>query len=334
MKYISIIVLLAGSQIIFCQAFEWNSGFHGFFDNREYFNKYTTPQTIFGSRIYFELGFSIKENHHFKGGFNYMHEFGSKEKWIDPDAILYYNFSNEKTKFFFGSFPRKGLIKQPSILLSDTLDYYRTNVEGIFAELKKNWGYQNIWLDWTSRQTITNNEAFLLGGSGMLQKNKFILQEHFQMYHHAGTAVDTAFHIRDNAGAVIQAGFDFSSSTIFDSLVILTGYTYSYDRLRHTYDFKHYHGSLTEVLIQYKFFGIKETFYTGDGQVQLYGDGFYKSYVYNRLDLFVYPFYKDNVDVKIQYSIHDVPSKIDFSGYIHVYVNFGGRIKVKENYLN
>ena len=68
----------------FGQNFEWKTGFHGFFDNREYFNDYTDPQTIFGSRLFAEAGFALNDYNRFKAGLNFLYEFGSKGDLLAP----------------------------------------------------------------------------------------------------------------------------------------------------------------------------------------------------------------------------------------------------------
>ena len=108
------------------QTFEWRTGFHGFFDNREYFNQYTSDQTMFGSRIYAEAGVSTDDHNHFMAGLSYLYEFGNKNDLIAPDIILYYHGNKGPLNFFFGAFPRKELIDQPLMLLTDTLSYYRS----------------------------------------------------------------------------------------------------------------------------------------------------------------------------------------------------------------
>ena len=60
------------------QHFIYKAGYFGFFDNREYFNEFVNDQTIFGSRIYGELGYSFNENNRIMAGADYLYEFGSK----------------------------------------------------------------------------------------------------------------------------------------------------------------------------------------------------------------------------------------------------------------
>jgi hypothetical protein len=88
-KYIITAILIpVTAYAVQSQVFNWELRYHGFFDNREYFNKYTIDQTIFGSRISGELGCSFNENNRIMAGADYLYEFGSKGEWIAPDVTF------------------------------------------------------------------------------------------------------------------------------------------------------------------------------------------------------------------------------------------------------
>jgi len=148
------------------QQFEWQAGFDGFLDNREFHNSFQEPQTMFGSRFSIELGGSINKEHRFRGGFNYLYEFGGPPDAWKPNPVLYYQYDKKPFTFFMGAFPRRRIINFPLALLTDTLNYYRPNVEGVYLDVKGDWGYQDVFLDWTSRQTDTEFEQFMFGLSG------------------------------------------------------------------------------------------------------------------------------------------------------------------------
>jgi hypothetical protein len=321
--FLSLVLL---SLVATSQNFEWKSGFHGFFDNREYFNEYTDPQTIFGSRISVEGGFAVNENNRFKAGINYLYEFGSKGDLIAPDIIMYYNGQFKHINFYIGAFPRRNLIDHPLILLKDTLEYFRPNIEGMFLEFKTRMFYHNVWIDWTSRQTNTRRETFLIGGEGMIRKNIFFYRHNFIMYHYASPAIPVPDdHIRDNGGLTASIGADLSSKIPLDSLMLTSGIAVSYDRIRNIYDFNFPVGWLSELMLVHKGFGIKGLYYNGDRQILLYGEGFYKSKQYGRLDLF----YESNnsriIRGKLQFSFHFIPGTIDSSQSFTVYLCLDGK---------
>ena len=320
MAVITLCILTGG------QDFEWKTGFDGFFDNREYFNEFTEPQTMFGSRLYAETGFAVNSHNRFKAGLSYLYEFGSKGDLLAPDITMYYNGHSEHLNFFIGAFPRRKIINHPRILLEDTLLYYRPNVDGIFLEFRAHRCYHNIWVDWTSRQTDTKRETFLIGGEGMVKKGIFFYKHDFIMYHYAGPAVALPDdHIRDNGGVTVNAGINLSSKLNLDSILFTSGVAVSYDRIRNVYDFNFPVGWLSTIQIIHKGFGINGLYYLGDSQILLYGDGFYRSKKYGRVDLFYEINNQGRVNGILQFSFHFVPGEINSSQSFTINISLEGR---------
>jgi len=205
------------------QKFEWKAGLDGFLDNREYFS-IDIPQTIFGSRAWGEVGASLSEMHHLSVGMNYLYEFGHDLSAHTPVATMYYTYDDEKINFQIGSFPRRNLLEYPIALLSDTLQYYRPNIQGAYLGYRGIWGYQNVFIDWTSRQTDENPETFLFGFSGKVQKGILFLNHHLLMGHFARKGIpDPDYHLRDNGGFHITIGTNLSDSSPLDSLSFSMG---------------------------------------------------------------------------------------------------------------
>ncbi|MBN2213331.1 MAG: hypothetical protein JW723_03725 [Bacteroidales bacterium] len=307
------------------QSFDWRTGFYGFFDNREYFNLYTDDQTMFGSRIYAEAGFSLNDHNSFMGGFNYLYEFGSKGDLIAPDIVIYYHGEKGPLNFYLGAFPRKGLINQPPMLLTDTLFYYRPNSEGMFLEFRKSFGYHNIWIDWTGRKTNTRRETFLMGGTGRFGKGAVFYEHHFVMYHYAAPAITVPDdHLRDNAGLTAVCGLNLSRKVPVDSAFISSGIGFSLDRIRNVYDFRTRIGWYTELGAEHKGFGIHGTCYLGDSHTIIYGDRFYSSDSYQRIDLYYTKSPSSLISGKLQFSFHFVPGVVDYSQMLVIVINLNG----------
>jgi hypothetical protein len=316
------------------QQFEWKTGFFGFFDNREYFNEFIIPQTIGGSSLSAEAGFAINPRNHFRAGLGYTYEYGSKGDYLLPDVILYFKGEWKPATFYIGSFPRHELIEHPLAMMTDTLLYYRPMVEGLYIEHRREWGYQNIWLDWTSRQTETKRETFLIGATGRIHKGLFLFQHHFLMYHFAGPAVDIpGDHIRDNGGYCAMPGLNLGHMLGLDTVTISTGFLMSYDQLRHVYDMRFMWGSLTDVNINHKGFGLHGAYYRGDGQVHLYGDGFYKSASYGRADVYYQKAWHDKIAGKLTFSFHFLPGNLDFSFAVHMRAYMDGSVRMGNKHL-
>ena len=309
------------------QELEWDLGLDGFLDNREYYNSVQYPQTIFGSRTWLELGGNIDQVHRLRAGLNYMFEFGSSYDAVRPSPILYYQLHYQPFEFYIGAFPGRKLLDYPLALLTDTLNYYRPNIEGMYFGYRYYWGYENVFIDWTSRQTDSDPEQFMFGFSGRFNYNIFFTTHHFLMGHFAKPKIPPPdFHIRDNGGFDLNLGVDFSKLTFFDTLTLSAGVLVSLDRIRGVYDgWKTPAGFIGQASLSYRGLGLGGTYYRGQGHELLYGDSFYKAKSYGRMDISWQPFRKNNVSAKIAFCIHFIENSIDYSQQVLVSINIGGR---------
>jgi len=325
LKYIFLPLFILFAQITFCQVFEWKAGFTGIADNREYFNTVTVPQTIFGSRVTLECGLNVDKFHQFRVGFNYLYEYGSTITSRQPDPVIYYKGYKEPLTLFIGAFPRKNLLLYPLVLLTDTLNYFRPNIEGMLLMVNGKWGYQNLWIDWTSRQTDTERETFLFGLSGRINKGILFFTHHLLMYHFAGSKIPIPDDsIRDNGGGVFRFGMDLSGATRLDSLIFSAGSIISFDRIRKTGEWQTPSGILSEINATYKGFGIRTLYYRGEGHQLLYGDGFYKADSYGRTDFYFTPINSTHVKGRFTYSLHFIEGKTDNSQSFILSIDING----------
>ena len=206
--------------------------------------------------------------------------------------------------------------------------YYRPNIEGLYGGYSWNWGQQNAFLDWTSRQTDTNHERFMAGTSGRFFFKDFFLSNYFLMSHFAGKATyDPDHSLRDNMGYNVDVGVDLSRKTFLDSLCIRAGILGSLDRTRSQGDaWQTPAGFLGQATIIYKFAGVSATYYAGEGQTFLYGDPFYRLERYGRLDLIVLPFRTGPVQLKLDFGMHFVKGQVDYSQQLWLTFDLDGTI--------
>jgi hypothetical protein len=273
------------------------------------------PQTIFGSRIAGEIGGSFGGAHRLRAGLDYMYEFGGDIDELPPVVIMYYQYDRTPFTFYMGVFPRRDLLDYPLALLNDTLNYYRPYMEGIYLSAEKPWGFQNVFIDWTSRQTDVRHERFMFGFSGRINISRFFVSHHFLMGHFAGPGIPIpGHHLRDNGGFDINLGIDLSGATILDTLSFSAGGLVSLDRTRGVDDgWQTPAGFLGQAQAVYRFAGIRTTLYLGEGHTFLYGDAFYKAASYARIDLFVIPFRSPRIKSRINWAIHLVDGHVDYS---------------------
>lgn len=292
--------------------------FHGFLDNREYFNLYAPDVTIFGCRTAVSGIYDFGSNHTFQAGVSQLLLFG-QHSFFPPEILVNYRHHTSKFDFRIGSFPRHGLMDYPLAMLSDTLLYYRPQIEGVMAVYNLNRWQQSIWIDWTSLQTEINRETFLAGTFGKVTGDIFFIKNYFILYHFAKTATPAKGEaIRDNLGAFLSLGLQVTPLGWFDELVFESGYLQGADRDRALYDWKFPGGILTRMTLRRKWIGAGLEQYYGDHQLFMYGDGLYKARQYTRFNLMVSPSVSQSVRTDVRFSFHLVEGTLDFSQLLSV----------------
>jgi hypothetical protein len=309
------------------QQFEWLAGFDGFLDNREYYNEYQVPQTIFGSHLRAEIGGNLNGIHRLRAGFNTMYEFGSNSEDIESTPVMYYQLDIRPYSFNMGVFPRRNLLDFPLALLNDTLNYYRPNIEGMYLRREGGWGYQDVFIDWTSRKTNYDYERFMFGFSGRVNISSLFISHHFLMGHFAARGYPVpGFHIRDNGGFELSLGTDLSERTVLDTLVFSLGGLVSLDRTRGVDNgWQTPAGMIARADLMYRIAGIRTTIHAGKGHTFLYGDSFYRADFYTRIDMFLQLFNSDNVHARVNFSLHMVKGTLDTSQQVLVSFNLDGK---------
>ncbi len=326
------------------QSWLWRSSFNGFFDNREYFNDYVAPRTMFGSRISAETGFLADDNNRFLFGLDFLYEFGSRGELLYPDITMYFQHKGDFAALSIGAFPRRDIAKTPRMLLNDTINYYRPNIEGLYLGFDREWGYLHGWLDWTSRQSDTKRETFMVRVSARQNIDIFFLQQDLLMYHFAGTAIHNPDdHLRDNGGILAVGGIR-PEIDLFEKTEAYTGIALSYDRARGLYDLSFKKGWYSALALQFRRLGFSGSYFRAlsppsynetnrgtyyEGMTVMTGDGFYKAKEYGRLDFFLIPIETGRIRSKVSFSLHLIPGILDFSQQFTLYIDIEGRKKLK-----
>lgn len=291
MKKLIVVVLILAAFMSRAQNFEYKVLFEGIGDNREFsHSNQAESQSILGSRGAFEIGLE-KDGHRVRGGLSELLEFGSDIDYHKPKLTLYYRFSDVKKDFLFGAFPRRERIDFPLAMLTDTLLYYRPNIEGMFGEVRWNWGHQNGFVDWVSRQTDVKRENFIVGFSGEIFHENLFLQNYLLMFHDAGPGIDIpGDNVKDYLGYAVQAGIrTANSSGAGINAYIKAGVLGSAFRERDvTNGYENAASFFAEGNARYKNFGVKSVLSSGEGHKFRYGDRFYRAGNYSRTDAIWY----------------------------------------------
>lgn len=301
---------------VYAQDFGWNVDFHGFADNREYAKSGRYSQSILGVRIAPDVMLAVDSVHFIHAGVNFLHEFGSKGTNAEQfTPTIYYNYKQAGHDFYIGMFPRRTLLSDyPRALLNDTLSYYRPNVEGMLWRYTGNHFYQQLWIDWTSRQTEIEREQFMVGISGRVNFGGAYVAHHLTLWHDAGRKNNTDANerpVRDNGAAAVKLGVDFSPFVFLDSLDINAGGVIAYDRLRGVYDWRLPKGFMSDLYAEYRNVFIANTLYAGEGLDVAYGDRFFTADFYDRLELGWKPLRYKGLEGKFTLSFHFTPGAID-----------------------
>jgi hypothetical protein len=295
----------------------WGIRLYSFFDNTEFgHSEYQIPQTMAGVRFSPAFGLRWDSVHSITAGLDMLHEFGSDKILEDIYPTAFYKYEKDPFRFLMGAFPRNYAVeKYPRIFFQDSIRYYRPNINGMLIEYVKDRFSINLWLDWTGRQTTEMHETFFAGFSGKYKHGMFYVQNFTYMFHFAGKkdpVIDEALH--DNLIFLSSAGLDLSGTTILDKLDFNVGWVTGLDRARadNTGWFVQ-PGLLSEARIQYRYFGLFNTFYTGKGQMYYYddhdnelywGDPIYRTRTYNRSDIYI-DFAKGKLlNIRLIYSLH------------------------------
>ena len=286
------------------QNFEYQVLFEGIGDNREYFNPIAYPQTILGSRGAFELGLK-SDNHRIRVGLSQLLEFGSDIDAQKPKLTLYYQYSDERKDFLFGAFPRRGKIDFPLAMLTDTLLYYRPNIEGFYSEIRWDWGKQNGFVDWVSRQTDVKRENFMAGFSGEIFAGNLFLQNYILLFHDAGPAIDIqGDHIKDYLGFALQAGIRTDKESNLQGEIKAGILNSDYRERSVTDGFSVANSFFAELNGKYKNYGIKSVLSSGAPHRFIYGDSFYRAENYWRTDVIWYFINNEKVKGRFNISFH------------------------------
>ena len=326
MRLILFATIMLLSVSTFAQKLEYSVLFHGIGDNREYSREYATPQTILGERSSFEIGTTLEEKHQFRVGLSHLFEFGSDINDLKPKLTAYYRYSDNRKTFYFGAFPRMGLINYPVALLTDTINYYRPNVEGMYGEYKWAWGNQSGFVDWTSRQTDHKRETFMAGSSGKIQLSSFFFENYLLMFHYANKGIQLeGEHISDNLGVALFLGSDLEKIIPIKRAYIKVGILES--SLRERGITGGYITSLSfigELYGESKDFALKTTFHQGNGHNLMNGDRFYDAESYLRTDIYWKFINNDNIQGRFNISFHLIDgSTLDQSQQLSLVYKFG-----------
>lgn len=316
------ISLIGYSSVTSAQELNIELNYEGFFDNREYFHDLSPHYSLFGHRIAPGVYFKLKDNISFHSGFSYVQEFGDLIGKHKADFYGYLARTGKYTDFYFGIYPRTNFGSLHRVLLNDTINYFRPYIEGMGIRLNTKHGKLEGWMDWTSRQTDTIRESFLISINGEWLFHNFFVNHQLLALHYANPGISTPDdHIRDNIGTVFLAGYKPETFLFFDQISLGAGAIVSFDRLRTVYDWRTPAGFLIDLHLKYKLVSLDALYYSGDGHNLVYGDNFYKASSYVRFDGNLHLFSGTRFNGLVQFSMHLIEGEVNYSQLLKITLN-------------
>lgn len=332
-KYIPVAILLLCAFNLQAQTLEWQLGFFGFADNREYSASGRNSPTLIGLQLAPDIALAMDSTHKIHFGINLLHEYGSNFKDSKVSPTVFYNYRKNNISFYIGLFPRQGLVDGYSnALLSDTLQYHKPNLSGMLFRYEKQKIIQQLWIDWYSKQSERQREQFLVGISGNAKLHNLFFAHEGLLWHNAlPFNADENTHIQDNAALKVLVGIDLSTKVRLDSLSLSAGGLFSFNRDRGLGQWQKAKGVLIEGHAAYRSFYLHNIFYLGEPQHIALGDDFYSEDRYNRLDLGWAPFRNKRLSAKLGLSLHFTPEAVDNQQTLHLRYNIGAKHKLAGN---
>ena len=321
MKRILLLIFILLPLWLSGQRFIYDIDFTTYFDNREYHNPYTPSQTIFGMRLTpvvgVELYDSLGGRHLFRAGVTYIQPFGAPMHMGNILPTVYYQFQQSGFTLNFGTVPYYELYQAlPNFLMSDSLRFAYPNIQGALLGYRSEQGYVQFFCDWRGLQSKTIREAFRLVILGQYQYQWFQVGGYGQINHLANKALsEPNLGVCDDIVISPYLGGNFSDYTPLDTLAFRIGYMGGYYTDRKAGEMQLSSGVTIDFSLRWRFLGLKNSFYYGQGQMPYYarygqelyqGSPFYQAKLYNRTDLMLYLLRREMVHCYFAWNLHVV----------------------------
>lgn len=294
------------------QELTWSVDFSSVFDNREGDRKITDPKTYFFTVLAPEVGVRLTKHDRIAGGVVWTQHLTND--WDDGrlNPTIYYRHESRRWCFSMGLFPRRQLRRElPGFLWSDSLSYFQHNIRGALVQYNLRHGWLEAYIDWRGMQSDVRREAFNIvfhgegaPGGGLLLVGGNAMMNHYALQKNAPADQ----HIVDNFLLNPYVGLDLCRVTPLDRLELRVGGLLTVERNRANDDgWKTPGGGWFELLGEWRWLGLKNSFYMGDRLLPSYaefgaglypGEPFYQTSFYNRTDVYARLLHNRYVDLQ------------------------------------
>ncbi len=299
-------ILLFATALLACEAkpkFLYDVDFVTYFDNRELYDHQQPSQTIFGLRLTPTIGLQLNDSlggeHRLIAGVSYIQPFGANWRSVKFHPTAFYEYRQKGFTVSAGAIPYYQLTHAlPNYMMSDSMAFAYPNIQGALFQYESKWGYAEFFCDWRGMQSSDTREAFRLVADGRFNYKWLMAGGYIQMNHLANKSKDQPnLGVCDDVYLNPFVGFDLTEITPLDSFSLQVGYLMGFQRDRKAEEQYFRHGALVDLYIGWRFLGLENRLYAGEGQMPLYhkygallnqGNPYYNSKIYNRTDLFIY----------------------------------------------
>ena len=299
------------------QQVKWSVDFNTIFENREGDDYYSPDQTIFLTRLSPEIGISMLDGkHNIAGGVSWIQPCGNGWRDYKLCPTLYYNYASPTWRLAVGMLPRTMLIEpMHTVVLSDSMMYQQPNIRGVLLQYVKPCGFFELSLDWRSLQTETQREAFNVNFNGLWNpRGALLIGGRAQLNHLAKTLTNNENqNVNDDFMVNPYIGLNLARLTSLDSLTVKAGPIIQLERDRGANGWHTPCGLLVDAVAEWKWLGVKETFFAGKNLYPLYpkygallnmGDPNYQAKVYSRTNVYAYIFRNQFMNLETSLDFH------------------------------
>ena len=301
------------------QRFIYDVDFVTYFDNREYHNPYEVSSTLFGMRLTPVVGVELTDReggvHALRGGLSYIQPFGAEMRSGKLFPTIYYDYAFRGYSVNLGTIPYTGLWEDlPLFLMNDSLRFAYPNIQGALLGYSSERGYVQFFCDWRGMQSKTTREAFRLVLLGRYAYDWFYVGGYGAMNHLANKALsEPNLGVCDDVMINPYVGVNLSDYTPLDTFSVRVGYLGGYYTDRKVGAMSVRSGFLCDFFVRWRFLGLKNSLYVGQGQMPYYekygselyqGSALYQSGLYNRTDVMVYLIRRSFVNCYFSWNFH------------------------------
>ncbi len=287
--------------------FVYSATFESIFNNLESCSPWDNTRTLFGAKIAPQIGFEFNKFNRVMVGADLLQDFGYKKIPTSVDYTLYYQYKNKNLLAAMGAIPffEKSIASYPLTFFSDETHFYNPNIEGVlFSYQSQSSKFKGeFFVDWNAIDRAVEIDRFSIGGYAQYNMFDDLLGFNgaFMLMHDLNNPVFSDCYLFEQFRYSANITTNLASKLSWFSNFKLSFGTLSSSENKRILDVESKPwitnvGWNAELLLTHKGFGIKNSYYFGDGQFHYwnefggasYYDGlcFYQSRSYNRTDLF------------------------------------------------